>query len=74
MENDYAGLGSVQAMDELEKRLDAVLDKYDHLLKENEVLKQQQEYMHSEKTAILEKHRHLCSKLEAMIVRLKGLE
>lgn len=74
MENNYASLGSVQAMDELEKRLDTILDKYDRLLKENDVLKQQQEYLHSEKTAILDKHRHLCNKLEAMIVRLKGLE
>ena len=74
MENHYTSLGSAQAMDELEKRLDAVLDKYDHLLKENEMLRQQQEYMHSEKTAVLNKHKHLCAKLEAMIVRLKELE
>lgn len=74
MKNNDANLSSVQAMDELEKLLDVVLNNYDRLLKENEMLKQQQEYMHSEKAAILDKHRHLCSKLEAMIVRLKGLE
>ena len=74
MKNDHANLGSMEAMDELEKRLDGVLNNYDRLLKENEMLRQQQEYMDSEKTAILDKHRQLCGKLEAMIVRLKGLE
>ena len=29
---------------------------------------------YSEKTVVLNKHRHLCAKLEAMIVRLKELE
>ena len=74
MNDNNMNLGSVQAIDELEKRLDIILEKYSRLAKENEMLKQQQEYLSSEKAAILEKHHQLFSKLEAVVVRLKGLE
>ena len=59
---------------ELEKHINGLLDKNDHLLEENHTLKQQHESISAEKAILLERNRKVTSKIETILSRLKTLE
>ncbi len=58
----------------LDKRVDELVAIIAQLKEENRALRQRQEAMHSERTALLQKNEQVKARVEAMIGRLKGME
>jgi cell division protein ZapB len=58
---------------DLEKKLDQLIELYNCVLKENDVLKLKQEALVREKAHLLEKTNLAKSRVEAMISRLKAM-
>lgn len=63
-----------QALTELEKHIEALLDKHKRLSEENQLLKKQHETLLAEKAKLIEKTYDAQSKIEAMVNQLKKLE
>ncbi len=59
---------------QLEEKLDLLIQRCQLLQQENEVLKQESQKWHSDKTRLIEKNELARSRVEAMIGRLKELE
>lgn len=59
---------------QLEEKLDLLIQRCQLLQQENEVLKQESQQWHSDKTRLIEKNELARSRVEAMIGRLKELE
>jgi len=55
-------------------RVDALVDRLQHLSAENRSLRQQQELLATERSQLLAKNEQARSRVEAMIARLKSLE
>ncbi|MBB6519952.1 TIGR02449 family protein [Pseudoteredinibacter isoporae] len=58
----------------LEEKLDLLIQRCQLLQQENDVLKQERQQWHSDKTRLIEKNELARSRVEAMIGRLKELE
>lgn len=55
-------------------RVDALVERLQHLSAENRALRQQQELLATERSQLLAKNEQARSRVEAMIARLKSLE
>ena len=55
-------------------RVDALVERLQHLSAENRSLRQQQELLATERSQLLAKNEQARSRVEAMIARLKSLE
>lgn len=58
----------------LEKRVDDLCSVIVQLKDENRALRQRQDVMHTERTALLQKNEQVRARVEAMIGRLKSME
>lgn len=58
----------------LEKRVDDLCSVIVQLKDENRALRQRQDAMHTERTALLQKNEQVRARVEAMIGRLKSME
>ena len=56
------------------ERVDALVERTQHLAAENRSLRQQQEHVAGERAQLLAKNEQARSRVEAMIARLKSLE
>ncbi len=74
MEMESSQSQNLQLLAELEQRVSDLLEDYDRLMQENDVLKKQQEKLSLEKAGLQENHRQVHSKIESMLTRLKTLE
>lgn len=74
MEMESSQSQNLQLLTELEQRVSDLLEVYDRLVQENEMLKKQQEKLSLEKAGLQENHRQVHSKIESMLTRLKTLE
>ena len=62
------------ALQELEEKLDLLIDQYQAVKKDNQLLRLHQQELLEEKAQLLEKTALARSRVEAMITRLKALE
>ncbi len=74
MEMESSQSQNLQLLAELEQRVSGLLEDHDRLLRENEMLKKQQEKLSLEKAGLQENRRQVHSKIESMLTRLKTLE
>ena len=58
----------------LEERLDDLFKICDRLQTENKSLKEKQEMLSKERSALLQKNENVSARVEAMIIRLKSME
>lgn len=72
--NDAATSALELELKRLDKRVDELVAVIAQLKEENRALRQRQEAMHNERTALLQKNEQVKTRVEAMIGRLKGME
>ncbi len=58
----------------LSRRIDQLLARYEQLAQENQTLRDQHDALQAERDALRDKYEHSRARIDAMIVRLKGLE
>ena len=58
----------------LSRRMDQLLARYERLAQENQTLRDQHDVLQAERDALRDKYEHSRARIDAMIVRLKGLE
>ena len=58
----------------LSRRMDQLLARYERLAQENQTLRGQHDALQAERDALRDKYEHSRARIDAMIVRLKGLE
>jgi cell division protein ZapB len=62
------------ALQELEEKLDLLIEQYQAVKNDNQLLRQHQQELLEEKAQLLEKTALARGRVEAMIIRLKALE
>ena len=63
-----------QELDQLEEKVNGLLDIIDRLTKENQSLRAQQETQAVERAGMLEKHDEVRNRVDAIVTGLKSLE
>ena len=63
-----------QELDQLEEKVDGLLDIINRLTQENQSLRSQQETLATERAGLLERHDQVRNRVEAIVSRLKSLE
>jgi len=63
-----------QELDQLEEKVDGLLDIINRLTQENQSLRSQQETHATERAGLLERHDQVRNRVEAIVSRLKSLE
>jgi cell division protein ZapB len=63
-----------QELDQLEEKVDGLLNIINRLTKENQSLRSQQEAHATERAGLLERHDQVRNRVEAIVTRLKSLE
>ena len=63
-----------QELDQLEEKVDGLLDIINRLTQENLSLRSQQEAHATERAGLLERHDQVRNRVEAIVTRLKSLE
>jgi len=74
MENEPVTRKTERYITALEERVDELIRVYDQLLEENRSLQAQQAELLRERDALIEQNEQSRMRIEAMVVRLKGLE
>ena len=63
-----------QELDQLEEKVNGLLDIINRLTQENQSLRSQQEAHATERAGLLERHDQVRNRVEAIVTRLKSLE
>lgn len=74
MEKADSGLLKEQELEQLETRVNSLIQTCEALKKENSLLKTQQELYTTERASLIDKNDQARKRVEAMITRLKSME
>ncbi len=74
MHNQIHEKQGVNLISELEKQVTNLLESYERMTKENQLLRQEQQSLASKNASLIEDNHHVKTCIESLITRLKSLE